>query len=125
MDNLGKAIIMAGSTFLFLFAASTSIYLYGTLSEYLMHSNSYINISYRAEASNTTANTSNKRIAKIDEIYMILYNKDRFFVKEIIVDGRKVDCNNAEDLDFLSRRKEYSFLCVSTGDTVTYTHVQQ
>lgn len=91
MSNLGKAIYMAGFALLFVVAATTSIYLYGTLNSYLETSTGLINVEKRAE--NALGNdTENYRKITRSEIYITLYNMEQMHVKKITV---KDDSSNS------------------------------
>ena len=93
MNNLGKALVMAGFAFLFIVAATTSIYLYGNLNTFLNTSTETIGIKGRAEAGMQDASFTTRPITK-SEIYITLFNLKQMHVWSIIVDGNAVTQDN-------------------------------
>lgn len=119
MSNLGKAIYMACFALLFIFAASTSIYLYNTLSVYLKSTTGLAGVEKRTEAA--VADTSIKaREATRSEILITLYNMEQMHVKAMLVcfpDGEEVfaDISNSIPQNMITKLN-------SISDSVTFTY---
>ena len=103
MDNLGRAITMAGSALLFVFASSISIYLYGTLFNYLDLSTDYVAIQNRAESS-FDDDSSIEREITAGEILITLMNMDQMHVSSLSIRG--IEQNVVKD-DVLNKTPKY------------------
>ena len=82
MSDLGKAIYMAASVFLFIVAATTSIYVYSSLNSYLeLMTKNTVNITNRAEVEiiDGTKKTRDelRRICDVSENYIYRVVKER------------------------------------------------
>lgn len=90
MSDLGKAIYMAASVFLFIVAATTSIYLYSSLNSYLeLMTEGTVNITNRAEVEVIDGTKKTREIGR-SEIYITLFNMEQMNVEKLIVDGYTV-----------------------------------
>lgn len=83
MSNLGKAIYMACFALMFVFAATTSIYLYGTLNTYLDSSTTLTTIGNRTE--NATEIKKEARKITRSEIYITLFNMQEMHIDQLQV----------------------------------------
>lgn len=95
MSNLGKAIFMACFALMFVFAATTAIYLYGTLNTYLDSSTTLTTIGNRTESA--TENSKTEREITRSEIYITLYNMEAMYVDKLEVDGVTVTSQQVND----------------------------
>lgn len=90
MSDLGKAIYMAASVFLFIVAATTSIYLYSSLNSYLeLMTSSTVNITNRAEVEVIDGTKKTRDIGR-SEIYVTLFNMEQMHIEKLVVDGYTV-----------------------------------
>lgn len=96
MSNLGKAVYMAAFAFLFIVAATTAIYLYGTLNAYLNSTTSIIDMADRAEGI-LVDDTSTTRDIQRSEIYITLFNMRQMNVSSVTVNGNKVSQSDVEE----------------------------
>lgn len=127
MDNLGKAIYMACSVFLFIVAASASIYLYGTLNSYLGISTQGIGIDKRAEVTNIDGVKKQRDITR-SEIYITLFNMEQMHIDSLTVNNFTVskddvtnktgDYNNI--LKWLRDNPAKKYIYSSSNRSVTY-----
>ena len=85
MDNLGKAVLMAGFAFMFTLAASISIYLYSTLDRYLDQATASTSIVNRAEGISSEDLRNFEREITIAEIYITLFNMEQMHIDELTV----------------------------------------
>jgi len=86
MDNLGRAIYMAGFALLFVFAASTAIYLYSFLLSYMKDVTTNTNIQYHAESTVTGESSGvTKRQVTGDEIYLVAYQMEQMHVDKLVL----------------------------------------
>lgn len=97
VDNLGKALALAGHVMLFVFAASTSIYLYGSLFSYLNVATEATGIEFRAE--NTIGGTTSgfKRPISVSEIYITLHNMEKMHISKLKVDSYEVTLDQVKN----------------------------
>ena len=97
MSNLGRAIYMACFTLLFIFATSTSIYLYNTLSVYLKSTAGLAGVEKRTEASVADTSKKNRDVTR-SEILITLCNMEQMHVKAVNLRLNGVEINvTAED----------------------------
>ena len=136
MSDLGKAIYMAASVFLFIVAASTAIFLYGTLNEYLKISTVGVGVQQRAETE-IADGTPKVREATRAEIYITLFNMEQMHVDSLTIktnrykDGIKLTRNDVltgagdaynrfmDELES-SANKKFTYYCDNLN-SVTYT----
>ena len=97
MSNLGKAIYMAAFAFLFVIAATTSIYLYGTLNTYLNSTTETLGMSQRAEGASIDSTSSTARDITRSEIYITLFNMEQMHVNSLTVNGNTVTPKDVDD----------------------------
>lgn len=139
MSDLGKAIYMASSVFLFIIAATTSIYLYGTLNSYLDIQTTNTNVTNRTEGIDYINSSKVEREITRAEIYVMLFNMDQMHIDYVeLANAGVYDCivtnENVQSevgdivtfLDFLNNNADkkytYSYTVDSEGNaTVTYT----
>lgn len=127
MDNLGKAIYMACSVFLFIIAATASIYLYGTLNSYLGISTQGIGIDKRAEVTNIDGVKKQRDITR-SEIYITLFNMEQMHIDNLTVNNFTVSkddvINKTGDYSNILRWLRYNptqkYVYSSSGSSVTY-----
>ena len=94
MSDLGKAIYMAASVFLFIVAATTSIYVYSSLNSYLeLMTKSAVNVTNRAEVTVADGTKETRKIGR-SEIYITLFNMEQMNVEKLTVGGYTVDEEN-------------------------------
>lgn len=135
MDNLGKAIYMACFALLFIFAASISLYLYGTLDTYLDEATSSNNISYRTEGVSNNNLYGFKRGITKGEIYITLYNMEQMHIDTLKVNSSSITSEDVYNrgtkytqflnaLKIIPENKDFTYSCVATetGTTVTYSY---
>lgn len=128
MDNLGKAIYFASFALIFVFAASISLYLYGTVETYVQKANASTNISYRAENTSNESLSNYKREITIGEVLITFYNMEQMNVTELTVNGYTVtqadiEENNSNFKIFrnqLNSLTNAKFTYSSNGTAVTY-----
>ena len=136
MENAGKAIYMACFALIFVVAASISIYLYGTLDEYLDRATEGTQVTNRTEGVANEDLLNFKRNISVSEIYITLYNMTQMHVTELKVNGKKItqeqyneDPNRATNtklddvLDELEGLSNSKFTYSYSGSTVTYTPI--
>lgn len=82
MSDLGKAIYMACFALMFVVAASTAIYMYGTLSAHLDTATGINGVEKRTE-SEATDTTIKERLVDRSEIYITLYNMEQMHINRI------------------------------------------
>ncbi|MBQ9314344.1 MAG: hypothetical protein IJ220_05000 [Clostridia bacterium] len=130
MENLSKALYLAGFALLFVFAASTAIYLYSTLMTYLTDATASTNIEYRVENSNSSVPSNFKRTITTGEVYITLFNMEQMHVETLVLDyDYRVTVEDVSSRDdkfknFINhlRTLEGSTLTYSvSGSTVSYT----
>lgn len=128
MDNLGKAIYFASFALIFVFAASISFYLYGTVEAFVQKANESTNISYRAENISSESLSNYKREITIGEVLITFYNMEQMNVTELTVNEYTVTQSDIEEnnsnfkifknqLNSLTNAK---FTYSSNGTSVTY-----
>lgn len=108
MNNLSKALYLAAFALMFVFAASTAIYLYSTLSNYLDVAKDSADIKNRVENSNEgTYATNYKRTIPKGEVYITLLNMEQMNVKklELIVGGISY---TVEPIDVKDKTKNFN-----------------
>lgn len=112
MGNLGKAIYMAAFAFLFVIAATTSIYLYGTLNSYLNSTTNTLGMSQRSEGTVNDSLTSVTREINRSEIYITLYNMNQMHVTSLTVNGNTVVPQDVENykISKISGGKTYNII---------------
>ena len=114
MSNLGKAIYMAAFAFLFVIAATTSIYLYGTLNGYLNSTTETLGMSQRAEGASIDSTASIARDITRSEIYITLFNMEQMHVNSLTVNGNTVTSGDVE---------RYKISKTSGGKTSSILHI--
>ena len=102
MANVGKALHLGGFALLFVFAASISIYLYGSLFGYLNlatdNDTAATNLDYRVENTiDVSSSTSIKREATVGEIYVTLLNMEQMHVDSIVLGSFEVTVNDVKE----------------------------
>lgn len=134
MSNLGKAIYMAAFAFLFVIAATTSIYLYGTLNSYLNSTTETLGMSQRSEGVSIDNTSSTVRDITRSEIYITMYNMDQMHIKSLTVNGNTVTPEDVENykiskssggktasiLHDLNNNPKARYTYSSNNDKVTY-----
>ena len=122
MSDLGKAIYMAASVFLFIVAATTSIYLYSSLNSYLeLMTKNTVNITNRAEVEVIDGTKKTREIGR-SEIYITLFNMEQMNVEKLMVDGYTVTKD-----DVYNKQGDYAalmhYLRNSEGKNFSYSYV--
>lgn len=122
MSDLGKAIYMAASVFLFIVAATTSIYVYSSLNSYLeLMTKNTVNITNRAEVEIIDGTKKTREIGR-SEIYITLFNMEQMNVEKLIVDGYTVTKD-----DVYNKQGDYAalmhYLRNSEGKNFSYSYV--
>ena len=122
MSDLGKAIYMAASVFLFIVAATTSIYLYTSLNSYLeLMTKNTVNITNRAEVEVIDGTKKTREIGR-SEIYITLFNMEQMNVEKLMVDGYTVTKD-----DVYNKQGDYAalmhYLRNSEGKNFSYSYV--
>ena len=122
MSDLGKAIYMAASVFLFIVAATTSIYVYSSLNSYLeLMTKDTVNITNRAEVEIIDGTKKTREIGR-SEIYITLFNMEQMNVEKLMVDGYTVTKN-----DVYNKQGDYAalmhYLRNSEGKNFSYSYV--
>lgn len=108
MDNIGKALVMAGCALMFTLASSTSIYLYGTLNTYLDEATASTAVVFRAEGMSNEDLVNFQREITVAEIYITLFNMEQMHVETLVVDGHTVTRNDVlENTTNFTRLKNY------------------
>lgn len=126
MDNIGKFLYMAASALLFIFALTTSIYLYGTLHTYLESATGLTNVYNRVEGE-AYEPTSSKRAIPWGEIYITIANMDQMHVSKVTIDGgRKIEIEAEDSANFdFDTLAEFSSKHIESysidGSEITYT----
>lgn len=132
MSDLGKAIYMACSALLFIFAATASIYLYTTLNTYLDEAIFLTNVYDRAEGQKELAAGEKREVEKrkigASEVLITITNMEQMHVKTVIVNGTTFSVNDTEE-DIANNirnlgnitSKNFSYSYSSETKTVTYT----
>ena len=132
MENAGKALYIAGFALLFVFAASTAIYLYGILFSYMNNATTGTNLGYRAENSSTVNSfSSSKREVTVDEIYITLFKMEQMHVEKLDVDGISVTLLDVKDetskfsnlMTHLYSNSNAYFSYSISGSTVKYSRI--
>ena len=90
MENLSKAIYLAGFALLFVFAASTAIYLYGLLDSHMDDSTQNTNIENRVENQYGEYVANYKRTITVGEIYLTALHMDQMHVNRLVVVDRQL-----------------------------------
>lgn len=139
MNNLGRALYMAAFAFMFIVAATTAIYLYGTLNFYLNNTTETLGLTERAESAITDNTVSNVRDIDRAEIYITLFNMSQMHVKTVklhvksedyIVSPSDVEAYNVSNrtggkmpviMDFLSKNPNAIFTYSVSDNNVVYT----
>lgn len=96
MSDVAKAIYMACSALLFIFAATTSIYLYSTLNTYLDSATGLANVYDRVEGEVVNA-TPKKREITFAEICLTVTNMDQMHVTEVSVSSYTFKKDDSEE----------------------------
>lgn len=140
MSDIGKAVYLACSALLFIFAATASIYLYTTLNAYLDEGISLSNVYNRAEgqkelATNETQKAEKRKIGA-SEVLITITNMDQMHVTTVYVEtNEKTFEFSIEDEDSEEKikgeikkmgdisGKTFSYSYSSRGQTVTYTEL--
>ena len=122
MSDLGKAIYMAASVFLFIVAATTSIYVYSSLNSYLeLMTKNTVNITNRAEVEIIDGTKKTREIGR-SEIYITLFNMEQMNVEKLTVDGYTVTKD-----DVYNKQGDYAarmhYLRNSEGKNFSYSYV--
>ena len=122
MSDLGKAIYMAASVFLFIVAATTSIYVYSSLNSYLeLMTKDTVNITNRAEVEIIDGTKKTREIGR-SEIYITLFNMEQMNVEKLMVDGYTVTKD-----DVHNKQGDYAalmhYLRNSEGKNFSYSYV--
>lgn len=122
MSDLGKAIYMAASVFLFIVAATTSIYVYSSLNSYLeLMTKNTVNITNRAEVEIIDGTKKTREIGR-SEIYITLFNMEQMNVEKLMVDGYTVTKD-----DVYNKQGDYAalmhYLRNSEGKNFSYSYV--
>lgn len=122
MSDLGKAIYMAASVFLFIVAATTSIYVYSSLNSYLeLMTKDTVNITNRAEVEIIDGTKKTREIGR-SEIYITLFNMEQMNVEKLMVDGYTVTKD-----DVYNKQGDYAalmhYLRNSEGKNFSYSYV--
>lgn len=122
MSDLGKAIYMAASVFLFIVAATTSIYVYSSLNSYLeLMTKDTVNITNRAEVEIIDGTKKTREIGR-SEIYITLFNMEQMNVEKLMVDGYTVTKD-----DVYNKQGDYAalmhYLRNSEGKDFSYSYV--
>lgn len=132
MSDLGKAIYMACSALLFIFAATASIYLYTTLNTYLDEAIFLTNVYDRAEGQKELAAGEKREVEKrkisASEVLITITNMEQMHVETVIVNGTTFSVNDTEE-DIANNirnlgnitSKNFSYSYSSETKTVTYT----
>lgn len=137
MSDIGKAIYLACSALLFIFAATASIYLYTTLNAYLDEGISLTNVYERVEGQEELDVGEERKVEKrkigASEILITITNMEQMHVTEVRVNvgEEKYEFKSTDDKEKIERNlkkmctlgnissKNFSY-SYSSG-TVTYT----
>lgn len=129
-DNLSRALIMAGSALLFVFALTTSVYLYGSLNTYLASATEKTGMTNRVESS-VQSDASLKREITTAEIIITAYNMRRMHVEELQVGSLSITPDDVENNSnaFRQMRNRYflnttaTYYYDSVGSKAIYTPI--
>lgn len=106
MNNVSKALYLAAFALMFVFAASTAIYLYSTLSNYLDVAKDSADIKNRVENSSEASYSENfKRKIPKGEVLITLFNMKQMNVDSVTLNDIKV---TAEDVENSIIKDDYS-----------------
>lgn len=97
MSDIGKAIYLACSALLFIFAATTSIYLYTTLNTHMDVATEIANVYDRAEGE--ALNPPEKRKVTWGEIYITLTKMEQMHVSKVIIGVKEFTAGNVSTAD--------------------------
>ena len=136
MSDVGKAIYMACGAFLFIFAATASIYLYTTLSTYLDDAIFLTNVYDRAEGQKELAVGEERKVEKrkigASEVLITVTNMEQMHINAVEVkvnsttgrfskeDYKEEIVDKIDKLGDISS-KNFSYSYSSETKTVTYT----
>lgn len=139
MSDLGKAIYMACSALLFIFAATASIYLYTTLNTYLDEAIFLTNVYDRAEGQKELPAGEKREVAKrkigASEVLITITNMEQMHINAVVVKVNNTTVNfsvlddSEEEITGKINKlvkenitsKNFSYSYSSETKTVTYT----
>lgn len=139
MSDLGKAIYMACSALLFIFAATASIYLYTTLNTYLDEAIFLTNVYDRAEGQKELAAGEKREVEKrkigASEVLITITNMEQLHINAVVVKVNNTTVNfsalddSEEEITGKINKlvkeniasKNFSYSYSSETKTVTYT----
>lgn len=137
MSDVGKAIYLACSALLFIFAATASIYLYTTLNTYLDDAIFLTNVYDRAEGQKELnvgeERKAEKRKIGASEVLITITNMEQMHIDSVVVKVNSTavkfstkDDNDEEIADKIDKlgdisSKNFSYSYSSETKTVTYT----
>ncbi len=139
MSDLGKAIYMACSALLFIFAATASIYLYTTLNTYLDEAIFLTNVYDRAEEQKELPAGEKREVAKrkigASEVLITITNMEQMHINAVVVKVNNTTVNfsvlddSEEEITGKINKlvkeniasKNFSYSYSSETKTVTYT----
>lgn len=137
MSDLGKAIYMACSALLFIFAATASIYLYTTLNTYLDEAIFLTNVYDRAEGQKELdvgeERKAEARKIGASEVLITITNMEQMHINAVVVkvnnttvnfvldDSEKTITHKINELGDVITSKNFSYSYSSETKTVTYT----
>lgn len=136
MSDVGKAIYMACGAFLFIFAATASIYLYTTLNTYLDDAIFLTNVYDRAEGQKELNVGEERKVEKrkigASEVLITITNMEQMHINAVEVkvnstigrfskeDSKEEIADKIDKLGDISSKK-FSYSYSSETKTVTYT----
>ena len=137
MSDVGKAIYLACSALLFIFAATASIYLYTTLNTYLDDAIFLTNVYDRAEGQKELDVGEERKVEKrkigASEVLITITNMEQMHINAVVVkvnnttinfsaadDGEKEIAAKIKKLGTITS-KNFSYSYSSETKTVTYT----
>ena len=132
MENLSRALYIAGFALLFVFAASTAIYLYTMLDAYIDTGTESTKIQNRVENQYGENTSDYQRDITVGEVYLTALHMDQMHVDElhIVVNGTEYSISKEKALEkgeelnyFLSKissMKGSRIMYSTSGSVVTY-----